>query len=473
MRKRKLHFYVIGVFVALVLTGIIFSVIPKNESGELRQRDLTALSADAYIYGYPLVTMEMTRRVMTNVVKATEGQAPMGQFANMRQYPKPSAKEVTAPNADTLYSLAWVDLAKEPYIFHIPDEQDRYFLMPLLSGWTNVIADPGKRVGTKETNFVIIGPDWQGELPAELTKIKSPTDLIWILGRTYSTGTPADYAAVHAIQDEYKLIPLSAYGNKDYIPPNGVVDPTIDMSTPARKQVNTMDADHYFSLLASLLKENPPALEDSDMVKKLAALGIHPGQDFDITKVDAEVAKALKRGIKVAQQRMLNQLKESGKKINGWMLFTETGRYGTNYLKRAVITAVGLGANLPQDALYPEAKVDIDGNTLNGEQKYVMHFEKDKLPPVKGFWSLTMYDTHYFFVENSINRYNLSSRDNFKTNADGSVDFYIQHESPGVDKESNWLPAPAGDFTLMFRFYWPEKTIINGTWNPPPIQKIK
>jgi len=244
---------------------------------QAKEKEALEIGTEAYIYGYPLVTVEMTRRVMTNVAKPEGFHAPMGQFANLRTYPTAAFRDVTAPNADTLYSAAWLDLSKEPYILSLPDEHGRYYLMPMLSGWTDVFQVPGTRTtGTKAQKYAITGPGWQGTLPQGVTEYKSPTNMVWIIGRTYCTGTPADYKAVHQIQDQYKLVPLSAYG-KPYIPPVGKVDPSIDMKTPVRDQVNRMDAGAYFKLLAALMKDNPPAKEDAPMVAKLARVGIVPG----------------------------------------------------------------------------------------------------------------------------------------------------------------------------------------------------
>ena len=217
------------------------------------------LATDAYIYGYPLVTMEMTRRVMTNVAQVEGTRGPMGQFTKLRQYPDASFRDVTAPNADTLYTIAWLDVAKEPWVVSLPDLQGRYALFPMLDGWTNVFQVPGKRTtGTGAQTYAITGPGWSGTLPAGVVEYKSPTALVWLLGRIYCTGTPQDYAAVHALQDQCKLVPLSSWG-KDYTPPPGKVDPSIDMKTAVRDQVNRMSAVEYFTLLAELMKTNPPA----------------------------------------------------------------------------------------------------------------------------------------------------------------------------------------------------------------------
>jgi hypothetical protein len=432
------------------------------------------LASDAYIYGYPLVTMEMTRRVITNAAKPEGTRAPMGQLIKLREYPNASFRDVTAPNADTLYTTAFVDVGKEPWVLSIPDMKGRYALFPMLDGWTTVFQVPGKRTtGTGAQTYAITGPGWRGKLPAGVKHYRSPTSIVWLLGRIYCTGTPEDYAAVHALQDECKLVPLSAYG-KSYSPPPGTVDLNIDMKTPVRDQVNRMDAIAYFTLLAELMKTNPPAHADAHVLERYAKIGLVPGKDFDASKLKADFAKRIPQ---VSFDRIMLQLKvnKAVKKINGWLFDTVTGVYGTDYLNRALVTAIGLGANRVQDAVYPTSLKDVDGNDYEGSNKYVMHFPKGELPPVHGFWSITMYDAEFFFIENPINRYSISPRQDLKQNADGSVDLYIQHESPGKDRESNWLPAPAGKFVLMLRMYWPSEkspSIINASWSPPPAKKV-
>ncbi len=436
---------------------------------------------EAYVYGYPLVTMEMTRRIMTNVAEPEGTRAPMGHFARIRSYPNAEFRDVTAPNADTLYTTAWIDVGKEPYVLSLPDANDRYYLFPMLDGWTNVFEVPGKRTtGTGAQKYAITGPGWKGELPEGVTEYKSPTSLVWLLGRIYCTGTPEDYAAVHKMQDEISLVPLSSYG-KPYSPPAGKVDPSIDMKTAVREQVNALSVEDYFTLLAKLMVDNPPAEADKPMLEKMAKLGIVPGQPFDGSKLGPVARKAFAEVPKIANEKIMRWLKEGVlagdmKLEHGWAFTTKTGLYGTNYLQRALVTAIGLGANRPQDAVYPTSEGPDVLGSYTGEKKYVMHFEKGQLPPAKGFWSLTMYDKDYFFVNNPLNRYSISARQDLKPNADGSVDLYIQNESPGKDKESNWLPAPKDKFILMMRLYWPQETppsIIDGSWKIPPVKAVE
>ena len=466
---------------AACLACVAFATTSQSTQAKENAFEAVPDGIDAYIFGYPLVTMEMTRRVMTNVREPESTRAPMGQFVRMRQYPDASYRDVTAPNADTLYTTAWVDVGAEPWVLSLPDAHDRYYLFPMLDGWTDVFQVPGKRTtGTGAQTYAITGPGWKGTLPAGVKEYKSPTSIVWLLGRIYCTGTPEDYAAVHKLQDEISLVPLSSYG-KPYTPAPGVVDPSVDMKTAVRDQVNALSVDDYFTLLAQLMKNNPPAAADKAMVAKMAKLGIVPGQPFRSDHLGPLAKDAFSVVPKMAVDRIMRHMKEgilTGdlKFHDGWLYLPDTGVYGTKYLQRAFVTAIGLGANRSKDATYPTSEGPGILGSYNGDKKYVMHFPKGQLPPVDGFWSLTMYDKDYFFVANPLNRYSISARQNLKSNADGSVDLYIQNENPGADKESNWLPAPKDKFILMMRLYWPKETtpsILNGTWLVPQVKAVE
>ena len=440
--------------------------------------DRFVLATEAYIYAYPLVTMEMTRRVITNVAEPKGTRAPMGQLIKLREYPDAKFRDVTAPNADTLYTTAFFDVGDEPWVISLPDMNGRYALFPLLDGWTTVFDVPGKRTtGTGAQTFVVTGPGWEGTVPQGMKQYKSPTSIVWLLGRIYCTGTPEDYAEVHKLQDQVKIAPLSGWG-KAWTAPQSKVDPAIDMKTPVRDQVNNMDAHAYFALFAQLLKRNPPTAADAPMVEKMATIGIVPGQDFDRSKLPADFAK---RVPDTGFARIMAHFRSTDgdiQHIDGWGFTTKTGIYGTNYLQRALVTAIGLGANRPQDAIYPTSLRSANGAILreyNGSEKYVLTFKKGLTPPVSGFWSLTMYDQNYFFVDNPLNRYSISARQPLKQKPDGSIDLLIQNESPGPEHESNWLPAPKGRFILMMRLYWPNESdpsIINGSWTVPPVRRV-
>ena len=475
MRARYLAFLSV---IALMLGSV--GCTPKQESstGAPGLEEALSTASDAYVYGYPLVTMDMTRKRFTNVAAPDAAHAPMGQMLKLRTYPAVDNHAVTAPNADTLYTTAWLDLSKEPWVFGIPDMGDRYYLMPILDGYTNVFQVPGKRTtGDKAQKYAITGPGWSGTLPAGMTEYKSPTNMVWILGRIYCTGTPQDYAAVHALQDKFTLVPLSSYG-KPYTPPAGVVGPSVgDESKSVRDLVDAMDVNDYFTYLAQLMKTNPPSADDAPLVAKMAKIGLVPGQDYDPSKLGAFDKEAIKVVPKTSQLKIINHLKDMSKNINGWEFTTKTGIYGTEYLDRALITAIGLGANRPEDAVYPTSEKDAADKEYDGaSNKYVMHIDKGQFPPVNGFWSLTMYDANYFFVPNPLNRYTLSARNKFVTNADGSVDLYLQADSPGKGKETNWLPAPKAKFIPMLRLYWPKETpptILDGSWVLPAVKQVQ
>lgn len=454
-----------------VLCLSLLSALPLISAEPLTEAEAQAIAVDAYIYSYPLVTMEFTKRVMTNAVTPGNDKAPVGQFYNARTYPNASFHDVTAPNADTLYSTAWLDLSQEPQILNLPNEEGRYYLMPLLSAWTEVFSVPGRRTtGTAEASYAITGPSWKGTLPEGLKEIKAPTNLVWILGRTYSSGTKKDYEEVHRLQDQYVIIPLSYLG-KPYFPHPGTVDPSIDTKTPVREQVNKLAIKDFLNLAAKLMVDNPPAEADAEAIKRFAAIGFVPGKPFDLSTIDAKLRPAIEKASKIALEKIEAHSKTAGKIVNGWTYSTETGKYGTDYLQRAYVAAIGLGANLPEDAIYPYTDKDAQGKPLDGNNKYVIHFDKGQTPPVKGFWSITMYNDKFFFVDNALNKYTVSPRDELQYNDDGSLDIYIQNEQPGESKLANWLPAPKGPFVLMMRTYWPEEALLNGTWEPPAVKK--
>ena len=312
--------------IAAALLGLLIAGCGGSSKVEQDAKELEAFETakDAYVYAYPLMTMDLTRRVSTNVASPEGTSAPMGQFAKLREYPNASFNAVTAPNADTLYTMVWLDVSKEPWVISIPDLKGRYALFPFLDGWTTVFQDPGKRTtGTAAQKYAITGPGWSGTLPAGVTEYKSATGMVWLLGRIYCTGTPDDYKAVHALQDQMTAVPLSSYG-KPYTPPAGAVDSSIDKKTAVRDQLNAMDGASYFKHFAELLKTNPPTAEDAPMVAKLAKLGIVPGQDFDASKLDASTAAGIAKAPKPAQDKIAAWFKEGiaagdAKLENGWL----------------------------------------------------------------------------------------------------------------------------------------------------------
>ena len=468
--KRAAGILCIGVMAVFLIAGC-----SNRSASSLGPEEAMKIAVDAYIYGYPLVTFDMVRQQETNVETPDAEHAPMGQLIKMRTYPAVDNHCCAAPNADTLYTMVWLDVSVEPWILKIPDMGNRYYIVPMLDGFSEVfkVASP-PTTGSKAQIYAITGPGWSGTLPHDVTQVKSATGMVWILGRIYCTGTPEDYSAVHALQDKFSVVPLSAYG-KPYTPPLGVADANVDMKTGVRKQVDALSIDTYFNYLAKLMKTNPPTPQDAAIVAQMARIGLEAGKEFDPSKLSFVDRELFKTVPKLALVKMLEHLKQQ-KTTNGWLYFTSgVGEFGTDYLVRGMANALGPGWNRPQDAMYPLSQKDAEGDAYDGSaHKYVMHIEKGKFPPVKAFWSLTLYDPEFFFVPNAINRYDLSQRNRFITNPDGSVDLYVQAESPGKNKEANWLPAPKGKFVLVMRLYWPTRTppsILDGSWTPPPVKR--
>lgn len=457
----------------VIIIGVLStcaSLAPHASSQTPSKDDARAIATEGYLFGFPLVLMDATRQKMTAVASASQAGAPLNQFCHLSEFPDASFVDVVSPNADTLYSTAWLDLAKEPIVLSVPDTNGRYYLMPMLDAWTNVFASPGKRTtGTTKADFAICGPDWKGSVPKGVNELRAPTQMVWIIGRTQTNGKK-DYDAVHGLQAQYKLTPLSAFG-KDYAPPASVsIEASADKQTSPVDLVAKLDGTAFFTRLAALMKTNPPATEDEPIIAKLAQIGVVPGQPFN---ADPALAAELDAGVKAASQAIIAEAHKRGGASKGWMVSSGIGQYGTDYAKRAGVAYFGLGANLDADAMYPSARHDLDGEPLDGANRYVIHFEKAKTPPVQAFWSVTMYNDKQGFVDNPLDRYAIGDRDELKPNADGTIDLYIQNESPGADKESNWLPAPKGSFNLIMRMYWPKDEALKGEYAIPPLRKVK
>ncbi|CAN7334269.1 DUF1254 domain-containing protein [Pseudomonas umsongensis] len=456
----------------IVASSAVFPLVSQAQS-KITAEEAHAIGVDAYVYFYPLLTMDITRKQFTNIEPGKEfGKGPMNMFVSVPEYPPADFKGVVRSNFDTLYSIAWLDLTKEPLVIAAPDTAGRFYLLPMLDMWSDVFASPGWRTtGTGAAQFLVTPPGWTGTVPAGLNHLPAPTPFVWVIGRTKTDGA-ADYAAVHKIQAGYTVTPLSRLG-KGAEPVSVKIDPAVDMKTPPKIQVDTMSAADYFAYAAELLKVHPAHGTDQPLLAQIKRIGIEPGKSFSMDALDPEIKAALETAPKDAQALMAWKVPTLARVVNGWSMNTDTmGVYGNYYLKRAIVAQVGLGANLPEDAIYPLNIGDVNGNALDGAHKYVLHFAKDEVPPVNAFWSITLYDPEGFQVGNELNRFAVSSWMPFKNNADGSLDIYFQNENPGKDLEANWLPAPKGPFNLTMRLYGPKSEALNGKWNPPAVKQM-
>jgi len=432
------------------------------------------LAREAWVFGLPLVMFEKQIDYSTHVTQAGETRAPINQFVHYRRFVDASNRSVVGFNVDNLYSLAWVDLRAEPLVLAVPAMGDRYWMMQIVDAWNGVPATPGSRTlsGDDPHVFLVAGPDWKGTVPEGMELLRSPTNLGGIGGRTYCAGAD-DYAAVNALQDQYQLTPLSAWGKPYTLPASVPLKEGADGETLVNKQVMALDAEQFFSNLNRLMMTNPPYAADAPTLEKLRPLGIAPGAPFATEGLGADVVAALEEGVAQGKSALAAEMKSLGKMVNYWGLTYDMGRYGTRYAYRAAWTFVGIGGNVIEDAFYPLALNDADGKPLSGEHKYTLTFKKDAWPPADAFWSMTLYDIEGYLVDNPLDRYAIGDRSGMTPNPDGSLTIYIQSESPGKDKEANWLPAPkVGPFKLAMRLYVPRASVLDGSWVPPAVQRV-
>lgn len=431
-------------------------------------RDLRTLAAEAFVYFYPLVTMEVTRlqQTMPDPSGDRATGAPSNRFFHLRQYPDADFRAVVRPNFDTLYSIAFLDLTGGPVSISVPDVGDRYYLLPMLDMWTDVFANPGTRTsGNGPQRFLIVPSGYDGGVPADTTVIEAPTPYVWVIGRVQTNGPP-DYEAANSFQDG---LHIEAAGDATE-PSEGIAGVT--PATEALAFVNALTAAEFLDIAARLLSVNPPHATDHSQLFRLRDLGITGDGHWDAERFTAEERAEIQAGFTDALTALPALLARVGSQANGWSYQTDTmGVYGNFYLKRALVTMAGLGANPPEDAIYPVLLADSDGEPLTGETDYRIHFSVDEIPPVGAFWSITMYDEEGFQAANELDRFALGDRDDLHYNEDGSLDIYLQHGNPGPERQPNWLPAPLGPLGVTMRLYAPEPAALDGSWKPPQVVK--
>ncbi|WES65995.1 DUF1254 domain-containing protein [Microbacter sp. GSS18] len=428
----------------------------SHKAGELER-----IAVEGYHYFYPLILMDATQRVATGGGSG----GTVNSFVHKRAFPPGDFRDVVRPNFDTLYSTAWLDLRDGPQVLTVGEPVRRFFMLPLLDMWTDVFAVIGTRTtGDDAGEYAIVPPGWSGALPHGMARIDAPTSRVWVLGRTQTNGV-ADYPAVHAVQDCFDVRPLA--GRQHPAEPEASHDAVAPVD-----HVAALSGVEFFARAAELLTVDPPHLTDQPILSRLRRLGIEPGRPFDAGGSSPEVLAAMSAAPKEAVARMAVAIGSATPTVNGWSTRRAgIGVYGTDYLIRAAVAMIGLGANLPEDALYPLLATDEDGHEPVGEKDYVLHFDADELPPVDAFWSLTMYDGEGFTVPNRLDRYALGDRDPLVYADDGALDLLISRTSPGGPAEANWLPSPPGPLGLTLRLYGPRPEALDGRWNPPTLRR--
>jgi len=455
------------VAVALAVPGTAAAAVPSPEQAR-------ELGKQAYDYGFPLLDMLRIRHEMTSVpCPDGRGNAPINHFANASKFATPDDRTVVAPNTDTLYSLAQLDLGKGPIVLRHPDMGDRFFDFELVDPWTNVIGYVGTRTtGSDAGRFVI---RWNGRKQTRkvrktgLPVIKSKYRRVWLIGRTLA-GDEADQQTAYETMKRYKLTKLN--GKKFKLPADchrGKGEPT--------KYTTPTDGEQLIAQLNDAMVNNPPPQRDQPLLDELEPLGVGAGLSPADAGLSPDVLAALYKGATdeaaaLTVETKLSFLQQSIE-AKGWIFADpDIGAFGTDYRLRAEIAVVGIGANTPEEAIYPGALADSDGNLLDGANDYRMVFPADDMPPARYFWSLTMYDRDGFLVANPIDRYSLGpSHPPLIERPDGSIVVVISHDEP-AEGDVNWLPSPSGGFRLNMRLYGPRKPALNGTWTPPPPVKL-
>lgn len=446
-------------FVAILALAIAWSWATRNPA-DLSLRALGEAAGRGYIFGYPLILMDETR---ASVLR--DAGVRSNRLHHVRTLPAAGDTTVVRPNTDTLYSLAWLDLADGPQVLHVPPMPGRYWLFQGLDAWTNVFADPGIRTaGSAGGRFLFAGPDWNGPVPDGATLYRSPTRMAWLLGRIEIDG-PEDLRPVQTLQDAVRLAPLDA-ARTQMIPARRPFDG--DLPPPGR--LRAMEPRTVFRRLAALMAENPPAAEDTPALNLLAKINVEPADAPDWSGFGPLALAAMAKGVETARSR----LADASPGESGWTTpEPHIGSYGTDYAYRAGVARYGLGANLPEDALYPSTQTDASGASLEGGGVYRLRFEAGELPPVNGFWSITLYNAAGYLVANPAERYTLSSRDSLVVDDDGAVTLDIHPGPPAPGREANWLPAPPeASFNLLGRLYWPRQRALSGKWTMPPVVRV-
>jgi hypothetical protein len=456
-------------------TAIAAASASVTQSAEYRRA--LALGVRAYVYGYPLLDTDRVFLTSTSVnVPNGLGMGPVNEFSHIRRLADPGETLVVAPNHDTLYSEAWLDLRDQPVVVHMPTALTRFANFELLDPYTNNFASIGA-AGLPPGDYAIVPRGWHGRLPRGVKQIRSRYTRVWIIGRTYIKNA-ADTPNVVRLQNTYSITPLDRWGSAYKPPQPRHVQRHIHLyAVPGTQPGDSPLA--FFNALGEQLKLFPPPAADRPLLKQLAEVGIGPAMyPGSSRRIDAATRKGLTDAVAAGAKQIRADLQQtfaaSARAHDGWLV-AGAGTYGTDYGKRAVADLVGLGAPVPSVAIYPFAVTDSHFHLLVGTSRYVAHFAARDLPfPVKAFWSMTMYNGAGFFVPNKAGIYAINNLTNLRYNADGSLDVYVQASAPrDPSQRQNWLPAPADSlFRLMIRLYEPSDTagILSGrTWQPPTV----
>lgn len=460
----------LGIFLA----GLACLATPHTASSAptLTAQEARAIAREAYIYGFPMEDSYRTMYAFSIAKGNPEYKGPFNSVLNIARVFTPDDKGFVTPNSDTPYTFLGLDLRAEPIVLTIPAiEKSRYYVFQMMDLYTFNFDYLGTRTtGNTGGNFLIAGPRWKGTTPKGITKVvRSETEMVNVIGRT-QLFNPSDLDNVKRIQSGYKVQTLSAFAGTA-APATPPEPEWVKPLSPAEQRTSL----EFFNVLNFVLQFAPTHASEKALRTRFARIGVEPGKQIDMAALPADIKTAMQEGMADGQKDIDARRSALGGKID--TLFGTRAYMKNNYLNRAVGAQVGIGANSREEALYPIYEKDADGQALDGSKgRYVLRFAKGRLPPVNAFWSLTMYDLpSQLLVKNDLNRYliNAPMLPDLKKDADGGLTLYIQNESPGQDKEANWLPAPKGPFMLTMRYYLPKPELLSGQWKSPVVQAVK
>jgi hypothetical protein len=465
--RRKACIAALSILLTATLTGT-----PLSAQQAVTPAQARSIAKEAYIYGYPMVQAYLTMYTFSIDKNNPQYKGPFNAPLSFARVFTPDDSAFVTPNADTPYTFLGLDLRAEPIVLTIPPvEKNRYWVFQMMDLYTFNFDYLGTRTtGNNGGTFLIAGPNWKGTAPAGITKVlRSETEFINVVGRT-QLFNPADLDNVKKIQAKYKAQPLSAFLGKGAPPAPPAIN-WIKPVPPAQMKTSLQ----FFNVMSFLMQFAPTQPGESTLRARFASIGIVPGKTIDFASLSPELKAAFQSGMADGQKEIDARRAASKGDISNF--FGTRAFLKGDYVARATGAQAGIGANSKEEALYPLYEKDADGQPLDGSKaKYTLHFAKGQFPPVNAFWSLTMYDLpQQLLVKNSLNRYLINSPmlPNMKLDADGGLTIYIQADSPGKDKEANWLPAPEAPFMLAARYYFPKPELINGTWKSPKVERVK
>jgi hypothetical protein len=467
----KINSLMFAIFLFAALVGAL-QLRSAHAADALSPAEARAIAKEAYIYGFPMVDSYRIQYSYLVDTNDPEFKAPWNQIRNIARVYTPDDKAIQTPNSDTPYSMAGLDLRAEPIVITVPPiEKNRYFSVQLIDLYTFNFAYIGSRAtGNDGGSFLIAGPDWKGSQPQGIKKVfRSETEFVLAAYRT-QLFNPADLDNVKKVQAGYKVQPLSRFLGEPAPPAAPKVD-FIKPLTPDQQRRSLQ----FFNILNFVLRFCPTDPSENELMARFAKLNIGAGKSFDSDKLSPEMKKAVDDGMADAWQAFAETKKQLDEgKLTAGDAFGTREYLKNNYMYRMAAAVLGIYGNSKQEAMYPAYTLDANGQKLDGANRYTLRFAADQLPPVNAFWSLTMYELpSSLLVANPLNRYLINSPmlPDLKRDSDGGLTLYIQHDSPGKDKESNWLPAPTGSFLMFMRLYWPKPEALDGSWKQPSLQR--